>query len=199
MPISRRWQNASAPPWDLAAPVRSPSLASSWAGSGHTTSATRELRTTMSMSRSSRAAAGLFRRLAVTPGARLGAASPAAWSQVRARVRSFKRATRSDDDAVPTQNALPTPQPAGRALGHGGPPRRHLRRPRGRQPRIRRGSRPYHRGRGPQAPRQVTHPPRTTHRVTYPLDAATAFYKCRPIFARPPRASTDVSPYDRCF
>lgn len=41
----------------------------------------------MSMSRSSRAAAGLFRRLAVTPGARLGAASPAAWSQVRARLR----------------------------------------------------------------------------------------------------------------
>ena len=65
----------------------------------------------MSMSRSSRAAAGLFRRLAVTPGARLGAASPAAWSQVRARVRSFKRATRSDDDAVPTQNALPRPHP----------------------------------------------------------------------------------------
>ena len=157
------------------------------AGSGHTTSATRELRTTMSMSRSSRAAAGLFRRLAVTPGARLGAASPAAWSQVRARLRSFKRATRSDDDAVPTQNALPTPPPAGRALGHGGPPRRQLRRSRGRQPRIRRGSRPHHRGRGPQAPRQVTHPPRTTHRVTYPLDAATAFYKCRPIFTPPPR------------
>ena len=65
----------------------------------------------MSMSRSSRAAAGLFRLLAVTPGARLGAASPAAWSQVRARVRSFKRATRSDDDAVPTQNALPRPHP----------------------------------------------------------------------------------------
>ena len=71
------------------------------AGSGHTTSATRELRTTMSMSRSSRAAAGLFRRLAVTPGARLGAASPAAWSQVRARVRSFKRSALSDDDAHP--------------------------------------------------------------------------------------------------
>ena len=65
----------------------------------------------MSMSRSSRAAAGLFRRLAVTPGARLGAASPAAWSQVRARLRSFKRSALSDDDAVPTQNALPRPHP----------------------------------------------------------------------------------------
>jgi|EP00982_Pelagococcus_subviridis_P015093 hypothetical protein len=40
-------------------------------------------RGTMSVSRSSRSALGLFRRLAVTPGAPARVSSPAAWAMVR--------------------------------------------------------------------------------------------------------------------
>ena len=48
----------------------------------------RDLRLAMSVFRSSRAAQGLLRRLAVTPGAAVRASAPASWTQVRQLARS---------------------------------------------------------------------------------------------------------------